>query len=283
MLRYYAYLSDRTWSRASAPIALMTLLLARVPVAAQVPTSGAVISGRVTQVGDSSIALAGVDIEIVGTGMHRFTNSAGRFAYTDVPAGDYEIRVRLVGYRPAILHLEVVAGRSYRQDFAIAPIPQTLAEVRIDGKLVKVPIRYEEVYKRASRGFGKFFTREDIEQLHPYEVKSLLNLIPTVQANDRGVTFQRCQANMPSPPGQITGGKSTAVRQSLAKVQGYIDGVRMTTYGGNDSLTLVNQVTDVLRYIHPNDIQIMEVYTGVARIPAEFLNDACAVIAIWTK
>jgi hypothetical protein len=27
----------------------------------------------------------------------------------------------------------------------------------------------------------------------------------------------------------------------------------------------------------------MEVYTGIARIPGEYLEDACAVIAIWTK
>ena len=59
-----------------------------------------------------------------------------------------------------------------------------------------------------------------------------------------------------------------------AKVQVYIDGTRVTQS---------SSVTDALRLVTPRDIEAMEVYTGVARIPAEFLNDACAVIAIWTK
>jgi hypothetical protein len=70
-------------------------------------------------------------------------------------------------------------------------------------------------------------------------------------------------------------------QQALTEVR--IDGVRMTTYGGDDSTTLVNQVSDVLRLVHVKNIEAMEVYTGIARIPAEFLNDACAVVAIWAK
>lgn len=88
---------------------------------------------------------------------------------------------------------------------------------------------------------------------------------------------------MPSPSLNSGGKGSARVRQCLAKVQVYIDGVRMTTYGGDDSTTLVNQVSDVLRLVHVRNIEAIEVYIGIARIPAEFLNDACAVVAIWTK
>ena len=66
-------------------------------------------------------------------------------------------------------------------------------------------------------------------------------------------------------------------------MQVYIDGVRVTNYGGNDSLTLVNQLSDVLRLVHVRDIEAMEVYTGISRIPPEFSSDACAVVAIWTR
>ena len=38
-----------------------------------------------------------------------------------------------------------------------------------------------------------------------------------------------------------------------------------------------------LRGVHPLSVEAMEVYTGVAQIPAEFLEDACAVIVIWTR
>jgi hypothetical protein len=38
-----------------------------------------------------------------------------------------------------------------------------------------------------------------------------------------------------------------------------------------------------LRSVVPTSMQVIEVYTGVGQIPAEFLADACAVFAIWTK
>jgi hypothetical protein len=38
-----------------------------------------------------------------------------------------------------------------------------------------------------------------------------------------------------------------------------------------------------LRSVVPTSMLAIEVCTGVGQIPAEFLADACAVIAIWTK
>lgn len=43
------------------------------------------------------------------------------------------------------------------------------------------------------------------------------------------------------------------------------------------------EAINILRTVHPSSIQIMEVYSGLSQIPAEFLEDACAVIVICTK
>ena len=253
-------------------------VIATDQIVAQGSKSGAEVSGRVTQTGDTSIAVAGADVEIVGIGLHRVSNSAGRFVFAEVPAGDYEIRARKVGYRPVVLQLAVKAGMSYRQDIEFKRLPQTLTEVRIDGRLLKVPVRFADAYIRASHGVGKFFTRDDIAQLSPIDVNSLLNWVPTVRATDRGVIFPRCQGNIPS---SITGRSSR--RETLPKVQVYIDGVRVTNYNVNDSTALVNQVSDALRSVHPSNIEVIEGYSGITRIPPEFAGGACAVIAIWTK
>jgi len=42
-------------------------------------------------------------------------------------------------------------------------------------------------------------------------------------------------------------------------------------------------IYDALRSVKPQSIQIMEIYPGVATIPAEYLANACAVVLIWTK
>jgi hypothetical protein len=126
------------------------------------------------------------------------------------------------------------------------------------------PPRYEAVYERALRGWGKLFTREDIDRLNPLDLTSLLATVPTVDFIGRAICFKRCQA-----------GLSAGRCSPSPNVQVYVDGVRMTRRPGDADW--------VLREVYPSSVEAMEVYTGVARIPAEFLADACAVIAIWTR
>jgi hypothetical protein len=258
-------------------------LLVPMELRAQTPGAGGVVGGRVTQAGDTTIGVGGAEVEIVGTSLHRYANGEGLYRFTDVPAGSYELRVRMIAYQPASLRVVVEEGRSLQQNVSLLRLPNALTEVRIEGRLLPVPARFEAVYARAARSNGKFFSRQDIQQLNPYDVKSLLNLVPTVQTNDRGITFQRCQAGL-SGQSIAPGLKNNAGNQQ-AKVQIYIDGTRMTgrAFSSSDSTGPGNEARDVLRLVNPRDIEAMEVYSGVARIPAEFLNDACAVIAIWTK
>ncbi|MBL0170553.1 MAG: hypothetical protein IPP90_07435 [Gemmatimonadaceae bacterium] len=62
----------------------------------------------------------------------------------------------------------------------------------------------------------------------------------------------------------------------------WVDGTRWTKYFSRDTLVNVN-ATKAVRDIPVSSIQLMEVYSGVARIPGEYLDDACAVILIWRK
>jgi hypothetical protein len=259
---------------------------APVELGAQTPSAGSVLSGRITQAGDTTIGVGGAEVEIVGTALRRYANRDGLFRFADVPAGTYELRVRMLAYQPATVRVVLEEGRLLQQNIALLRLPNALTEVRIEGRMVKVPARFEEVYARAARGTGKFFTRKDIEELNAFDVPSLLNQVPTVQANDRGVTFQRCQSGLSGL--SISPRQGSATNVQAAKVQVYIDGTRMTGRAGLGSSSLdssdrANEIRDILRLVHPRDIEAMEVYTGVARIPGEFLNDACAVIAIWTK
>jgi outer membrane cobalamin receptor len=158
-----------------------------------------------------------------------------------------------------------------------------LSEVKISGHRVLVPARYADAYSRVARATGDFFTRERIDSLHALDMKSLLQTIPGVHINDRGMTFQRCEATLSSVkiPGSISGASKEPETSSTsqAHIQVYIDGVRVTDYAGSygDDAYLA------IRYIIPSSVQLVEVYRGVASIPGEFLNDACAVILIWTK
>jgi hypothetical protein len=257
---------------------VVAMLTAPMQSSAQSTSESTVLSGRVTQAGDTTIAVDGADIQIAGTALRRTANGEGRFRFEDMLPGTYELRVRRLGYEPATLRVVLQDGRSYEQRVELKRHPHALTEVQINGQMLKVPARLEDVYARAAHEHGTFFTREDIDKLNPNDVKSLLNLVPTVYANDRGITFQRCSAGVqglslaPFSPKQA----GAAAQKLPTLVQVYIDGTRVTM---DNNTTIL----EALGLVHPRDIEAMEVYTGVARIPAEFLNDACAVIAIWTK
>jgi hypothetical protein len=74
---------------------------------------------------------------------------------------------------------------------------------------------------------------------------------------------------------RIAGGKSSG-SSGMSTVQVYIDGTRVTASNSTS-------MAEALHLVVPRDIEAIEVYTSVARLPAEFLEDACAVIATWTK
>ncbi len=59
------------------------------------------------------------------------------------------------------------------------------------------------------------------------------------------------------------------------------EGVRRTRYSTGGIFDI--DAGTALRDIPPSSIQLMEVYGGVARLPGEYLDDACAVILIWLK
>jgi len=186
--------------------------------------------------------------------------------FRGVPQGSYRLRVRRIGYYPFADSIHVTPADTAERRFLIAELLTRLPQVTVMGRRVDVPRRFEEPYRRATRAWGYFFTREEIELLNPLDLRTLLNRIPGVRMNDWQIAFQRCQGGIGpyNPP----------------KIQVWIDGYRLT---GRLSGQPAEEAYELLRSVSPSSVQIMEVYTGVANIPAEFLDDACAVVVIWTK
>jgi TonB-dependent starch-binding outer membrane protein SusC len=210
--------------------------------------------------------VAGATVEVGENGLRQTTDSSGRFIAAEVPLGRQVLRVRHIGYEETIDTIEVEAGEHGERRLTLRRLPTELSETIVAGRAVRYPAFFEAAYKRASRGRGFFITREEIEASSTSDYQSLLNKVPGVSANDRGVTFQRCQAGL----------EAVSDPSIKPKLQVLIDG-RIAARGDASS------IYDVLRSVNPHSIQLMEIYPSVASIPAEFLSDACAVIVIWTK
>ncbi|HKW46282.1 MAG TPA: TonB-dependent receptor [Gemmatimonadaceae bacterium] len=228
---------------------------------------GAKLWGRVVD-SATHAPLVGATVEISQTDFRQITDSAGRFVFVSPPSRAHVLRARHLGYLSVRENISVSPNDTLEHVVALSRIPVQLEELVISGKPVTFPRSFEEAYKRAARGRGVFFTREDIEDSNDNDYKPLLDRIPGVSANDRGVTFNRCQS------GLIAASDPTA----RPKVQVYVDGHRMTLEAGDS-----RGIYAALSSVKPERIQIMEVYPNISWIPAEFLADACAVIVIWTK
>jgi hypothetical protein len=258
------------------------LLVAQGPA----PVRQVTVYGRVTVTADTARPVAGASVGVDSTIVLTTTDAGGRFVLTLPKAGRYDLRVRKIGYTQLVRPIDV--GDSLRLLLELTPQPTSLPAVMIAGKMVTYPARSAEVYRRASHENVVFLTREEIERRQPADMRSLLEGIPTVMVNDRGITFRKCQQD-------LNGLKASAIQGSFAttepakaetitgKVQVYIDGTRVTASADADRAFGIDAVGEALRTVNWKDVQAIEIYSGVARIPAEFLNDACAVIAIWTR
>lgn len=262
-------------------IALAPILLMGLSDAAS--AQSATIRGHVYVLGDTTRSVRGADVTLFPSGRTARSDSTGAFVIAAETGTAYRLRVRRLGFAEWEHKVAVAGPTDPVVQVSLTVAPQALAEMKISGQRVLVPARYSDAYSRVARATGDFFTRERIDSLHALDMKSLLQTIPGVALNDRGVTFQRCQANLSSVkiPGSISGANKApdTSTTSQAHIQVYIDGVRVTDYAGSGG----QDAYEAMRYIIPSSVQLIEVYRGVARIPGEYLVDACAVILIWTK
>lgn len=270
-------------------------VMAAAECTAQAPGEG-VIKGLVLTARDAvPVPFATVTLDSSTVGIT--ADSGGMFVFRAVPAGRHTIVVRRLGFAPAGANTVVKPDSESQVVVRLDPTARTLPEVEVRGRKVLDLPRFTTAVERASRNSGAVFTAADIAKLNPLDTKSLLGQVPGVHVDDRGVTFVRCQdsgtlsgsrSSRSGGPGGLGG--ADAARRS-PRVQVYVDGTRMTRYldapvaadgGGFDANADFN-VNGALKNINPRSIAVMEVYSGIAKIPGEFLEDACAVIVIWTK
>ncbi len=240
---------------------LIAISGARSVLHAQERRNSAELWGRVFLAGDT-IGLAGTPIEVSGVSAGATTSRTGFYRFAGLTPGLHVVRVRRLGYQSVTMEVDLQDDRAVQRDIHLQQLPNLLTEVRIEGQVRKVPPRYQDVYRRMTTANGTFITREDIEQLNPRDLQSLLMRVPTLRVDAQGIKFARCNE-----------AGSLMLSRGGGKVHIYIDGLRMTgRLGGADPGA---EHMDVLRLVNPSQIQAIEVYSGASRIPGEFLEDAC--------
>ena len=200
--------------------AVLLVLATTSSVLAQTQQSvGAVkLRGRVLD-SATRAPIAGASIELSQTDLHGITDSAGRFALASPPWGKHVLRARHVGYVVGKEELSISSDDTLEHVIILNHLPVQLREVVLSGKQVTFPRFFEDAYKRAASGRGVFFTREDIEGSNANDYKPLLDRIPGVSANDRGVTFRGVSERLIHPCG---------IPRRCLRRRGHLDEARLT-------------------------------------------------------
>jgi len=206
------------------------------------------------------------DFEVT-RGWVRFRASRLGYAATTTPvlriddAQVYELEIRLDRDAIPLAPLEVVARRRSQSGM-------------LDG-----------FHHRRGVGLGHYFSREEIRQRNPFALTDVLATVPGVRIT----------------PSRRAGSSNVYMARALpgegdCPVQVYLDGILVNRRNlqlldrepesGKDQYGLRSDhdfnINDVVAI---SSIEAIEVYRGVATVPAEFLNTEarCGVVAIWTR
>jgi hypothetical protein len=215
------------------------------------------VAGRVS--GADSVPLARARVAIVGTDLYVLADNDGLFALQAVPRGNRELDVRMIGYAPGRLTIEVRPGETlFVRPQLVALDPVALPNVAVVA-VYSGPLRgFEE---RRLHGPGTFLTRADIAKYRPRHVTDVLRRIPALQIRPVAGFY----------------GENLAVMQrgNRCPVLFYVNGSPLP----------IAEVA-INNYVSAEDLVGVEVYTP-SELPAQFNSSAvgakCGMVGLWTR
>ena len=252
----------RTCSLAAA-LACLTLALGALPLMAQTGT----LAGRVTDA-RSGAPVTTAQVTVTGTSLGAAVDVDGRFRVVNVPAGTHEVRVRSIGYQPAVATFSVAADGSTNVNLSMNESATALDAVVVTGA----------VGDTRRRAIGNAVSTVSVSDV--LGKSSVSNVTEVLQAKVPGLTLM---------PGSGEAGTSTnyRLRGAGSLYAGnnptiYVDGVRVNGRG-QGNYTVFGQNTSSLDAINPNDIESIEVIKGPAAATLYGAEAAAGVIQIITK
>ena len=249
-------------------IARLSLLLGADPSASASDSAsrgGASLSGIVTS--HDGRPLEGVQVVVDGSAASATTDARGAFTLSGLPDGTRMAEARALGYEPVRVRVEPSRAETRSVTIAMGKRVTTLESVTVFGKHTQRMHDLTGFAERRQKGYGRFITRQEIDQRNVLSACELLRQVPGVNVMDDGTTG--CTANI---RGATTGAAAAGARAAphLCEPTVYEDNI---PFGGTFS-----QFT---RTVLPKDIQGIEVYTASTE-PPQFFGE-CGVIVIWTR
>ena len=238
-----------------------TMFLAPVVGRAQVRApAGTSLVGLVKD--SAGTPLVGVEVWVRGTDFYTHTNEAGGFRLATVPTGTVKVSLRRLGFEQATVDLELRAGRTDSLVISLTAVAASLPGVLIEDESRSARL-LAGFWDRRSKGFGHFFTRDEIAARHPQDFTDIVRTTP-------GVSIQMVNGRR-----QVRFSRSALNPRGDCPPQYWLDGMRMENASADE--------------IAPGDIEALELYSGTATIPLQFapravqIQKTCGAVVVWTR
>ena len=202
--------------------------------------------------------VSGAQVMLEGSTTRLLTDSAGAFRFSRLPPGDVILNVRRLGYRPASSSVRVEPGTITRIEVELSHLAARLPVIEVRGRSQVYDSRLAGFNARKEKGVGHFVTRERLDALSSARFVDVLRQIPGVRMRT------------------LRGGVATVtLRGSRCPPLVFLDGFPATA--GVLDLDMIDLAS----------VEGIEVYSGVATVPVEFMSvrglDSCGVIAVWSR
>ncbi|HXC26286.1 MAG TPA: carboxypeptidase regulatory-like domain-containing protein [Gemmatimonadaceae bacterium] len=223
------------------------------PVALQ--TGHAVVTGRVTNKG--GVPAAGAAVTIQGGAAKTTSAKDGTFTLSEAPAGTQLVLVRLVGYDPVQLPLEITTRGPNTLTVRLGEYHPQLATVNVRTKAPQTALDRTGFTRRKNTGIGHYVTEDDIAREQPVFTSDLLRQVMGLHVFGSGQSVS------------ITTSRGEGCVRYL---------VDRNNINPDDGLSI-----DEL--VHPADIVGIEFYQA-SEIPAALssgANSGCALLVVWTR
>lgn len=197
-------------------------------------------------------------VSLEGSAARTLTDSNGAFRFSSLPVGDVTVNVRRLGYRPTSTRATIEAGANHRIELALSPIAARLPVVEVRGQGQVYDSRLAGFNARRERKVGHFVTRERLDAMSSARFVDVLREMPGVKMRI------------------LSGGVTTvSLRGARCSPLVFLDGFPATA--GVLDLDMIDLAS----------VEGIEVYSGVATVPPEFVSvrglESCGVIAVWSR
>lgn len=189
----------------------------------------------------------------LGDSAYQVTGATGRFEFSSVFPGEYQVSVQRIGYRSVEDSLRVAPGANVRLDIRLVPQAVELEPVVVKARTDLGKMR--GFFQRRRAGMGSYATREDIEDRNPAYVTDVLRQM-------RGLWVT---------PRRRDGSGYDVVMRGDCRPTLFVDGMRISS-----------SVLGIDELLTPLDVQGIEVYRG-PETPSQYSYNSCGAILVWTR